>query len=168
MNPPQIQEYPEWYQKYVSLVEGDVIQILEKQVTDFPSFVNSLVEKADYAYAPGKWTIKELIGHMVDTERILSFRLLCFARGEKAAIPGFEEDEYVANAHFHDRSLASLADEFSLVRKANMYLISSLNDDELNQIGNANGKDMSARALVFILAGHVIHHTKVIKDRYLQ
>ncbi|MFD0940409.1 DinB family protein [Pedobacter boryungensis] len=167
MNRPQTQEYPEWGNTYIRLVEGDVIEILTKQATDFAEFINSLVEKADYAYAPGKWTIKELIGHIVDTERILVFRLLCFARGEKAPLPGFEEDDYVAAANFADLSLFSFAEEFILLRKANLYLINSLNEDELNRIGNANGKQMSVRSLVYILAGHIIHHTNVIKERYL-
>jgi uncharacterized damage-inducible protein DinB len=167
MNRPQTQEYPEWGNTYIRLVEGDVIEILTKQATEFAEFINSLVEKADYAYAPGKWTIKELIGHIVDTERILVFRLLSFARGEKAALPGFEEDDYVAAAHFKDRSLFSFGEEFTLLRKANLYLINSLNEDELNVIGNANGKQMSVRSLVYILAGHIIHHTNVIKERYL-
>lgn len=167
MNPPQTQEYPEWGKTYIKLVEGDVIELLTQQATDFPNFINNLVEKGDYAYAPGKWTIKELIGHIIDTERILIYRLLCIARGEKAALPGFEEDDYVANAHFKDRSLFSLSEEFALMRKSNMYLIKSLNEEELNKIGNANGKDMSTRSLVFVLAGHIIHHTKVIKERYL-
>ncbi|MFA6277842.1 MAG: DinB family protein [Pedobacter sp.] len=167
MNRPQTQEYPEWGNTYIRLVEGDVIEILTKQATEFAEFLNSLVEKADYAYAPGKWTIKELAGHIVDTERILVFRLLSFARGEKAALPGFEEDDYVAAAHFQDRSLFSFAEEFTLLRKANLYLINSLNEDELSIIGNANGKQMSVRSLVYILAGHIIHHTNVIKERYL-
>lgn len=167
MNRPQTQEYPEWGNTYIRLVEGDVIEILTKQATEFAEFINSLVEKADYAYALGKWTIKELIGHIVDTERILVFRLLSFARGEKVALPGFEEDDYVAAAHFQDRSLFSFAEEFTLLRKANLYLINSLNEDELNIIGNANGKQMSVRSLVYILAGHIIHHTNVIKERYL-
>jgi len=167
MNPPQAQEYPEWAQNYINQIEGDVIEILEKQVEDFSSFINNLVAKSDYAYAPGKWTIKELVGHVIDTERILVFRLLSFARGEKASLPGFEEDDYVANAHFKDRSLFSLSDEFTLLRKSNLYLIKSLNEDELNRTGNANGKQISVRAIIYVLAGHIIHHTKIIKERYL-
>lgn len=167
MNRPQIQEYPEWYEKYISLVEGDVLILLEKQVKDFADFINSLVEKADDAYAPGKWTIKELVGHMIDTERIMVFRLLSFARGDKNKLPGFEEDEYVANAHFKDRSLFSFSEEFALLRKSNLYLIKSLNEEELNKSGNANGNQISVKALVYILAGHIIHHTRIIKERYL-
>ena len=167
MNPPQIQEYPDWGKKYISLVEGNVIDILTNQVQDFSSFISGLAAKADDAYAPGKWTIKELFGHMIDTERILVFRLLCIARGEKAALPGFEEDEYVVNAHFSDQDLLTMVEEFVLLRKANLYLINSLNETELNRIGNANGLNISVRALMYILAGHIIHHTNVIKERYL-
>lgn len=167
MNRPQTQEYPEWYNKYISLVKGDIIEILEKQVTEFSDFINSLVGKGDYAYAPGKWTIKELIGHIIDTERIMTFRLLCFARGEKASIPGFEEDDYVAIAHFNDRSLLSLSEEFSLLRKSNLYLIKSLNEEELSRYGNSNGNNMSVKAFVYVLAGHIMHHVNVIKERYL-
>ncbi|TKC12528.1 DinB family protein [Pedobacter polaris] len=167
MNQPQTQEYPEWYERYISLVEGDVIEILEKQISDFSNFINNLIEKGDYAYAPGKWTIKELVGHIIDTERIMAFRLTCFARNEKGQIPGFEEDEYVANANFKARSLFSLSEEFAQLRKANMFLIKSLNDEELARSGNANGNLISVKALVYVLAGHIIHHTNVIKERYL-
>lgn len=167
MNRPQTQEYPEWGKGYISLVEDNVVEVLTKQATDFPNFINNLIEKGDYAYAPGKWTIKEMLGHMIDTERIMIFRLLCFARGEKAELPGFEEDAYVANAHFKDRTLFSLSEEFAILRKSNLYLIHSLNEEELDRMGTANGKTISVRALTYILAGHVIHHTNIIKERYL-
>jgi hypothetical protein len=167
MNRPQTQEYPEWGNRYISLIEGNINQVLTDQATDFPNFINNLIEKGDYAYAPGKWTIKEMLGHIIDTERIMVYRLLCFARGEQAALPGFEEDDYVANASFKDRTLFSLSEEFAVLRKSNLYLINSLNEEELDRIGNANGKNISVRALTFILAGHVIHHTNVIKERYL-
>lgn len=167
MNQPQTQEYPEWAKRYISLVEGNIVEILTSQAVDFPNFVNNLIEKADYAYAPGKWTIKEMIGHIVDTERILTYRLLCIARGEKASLPGFEEDDYVANAHFKDRSLFSLSEEFTLMRKSHLYLINSLNEEELDRMGNANGKNISVRALVYILAGHIMHHIGIVKERYL-
>lgn len=167
MNPPQIQDYPQWYKGYIDLVDGDVLQILETQAKNFAAFVQQHADKADYAYAPGKWTIKEMFGHIIDTERIMVFRLTSFARAEKSALPGFNEDDYVTNAHFKDRSLASLCEEFVLLRKSNMYLINSLNEEELNRSGNANGNLISVRALVFILAGHVMHHKNVIIERYL-
>lgn len=168
MNRPQPSEYPAWAETYIKLVEDDVLQILESQATEFADFINNLVEKADYAYAPGKWTIKQLIGHMIDTERILTYRLTCFARGEKTPLPGFEEDDYVANAHFSDRSLLSFSEEFSLLRRSNMFLFKSLQEQELNQMGNASNRDITVRAMLFVLAGHIIHHTRIIKERYLE
>lgn len=167
MNRPQAQEYPEWGLQYISQVDGDVLEILETQATSFGNFVNSLTEKADYAYAQGKWTIKELVGHMVDTERILVYRLLCFARDEKAELPGFDEDAYVASAHFKNLSLFNMSEEFALLRRANLFLIKSLTEAELDKKGTASGKQISVRALVYVLAGHVIHHFKIIKERYI-
>ena len=167
MNRPQIQEYPEPFSNYINLVEGDVIELLSQQVSDFSNFLNNIVEKGDYAYAPGKWTIKELVGHIIDTERIMVFRLTSFARAEKAALPGFDENDYVTNAHFGDRSLESLCEEFVLLRKSNMHLLKSLNEEELSRSGTANGNQITVKALVYILAGHVMHHKKVIVERYL-
>lgn len=167
MNPPQIQDYPQWYKGYIDLVDGDVLDILENQADAFAAFICSIADKADYAYAPGKWTIKEMFGHIIDTERIMVFRLTSFARAEKSALPGFDENDYVTNAHFKDRSLESLCDEFVLLRKSNMFLVNSLNEEELNRSGNANGNQISVKALVYILAGHVMHHKNVIVERYL-
>ncbi|MGE6218186.1 DinB family protein [Nubsella zeaxanthinifaciens] len=167
MNQPQTPEYPRWAEKYISLVGDNVITTLAAQATDFPNFMRGLQAKADYAYAPGKWTIKELLGHMIDTERVLVYRLMCIARGEKASLPGFDEDNYVAHAHFSQSELADLAEEFGLLRKANLFLIKSLNKEELNRKGVANDLEISVRAIVFVLAGHVIHHQKIIEERYL-
>ncbi|MBE9600626.1 DinB family protein [Pedobacter sp. MC2016-24] len=167
MNLPQTHEYPVWAEAYISLVDADVQKILKKQATDFPEFISGLGKKGDYAYAPGKWTIKQLIGHIIDSERVFAYRLTCFARGEIHALPGFEEDEYVANAHFQDRTLHSLAEEFSLLRKANLFLFQSLTEKELNRSGTASERQISVRALLFVIAGHLIHHTQIIKERYL-
>ncbi|NQX55538.1 DinB family protein [Pedobacter panaciterrae] len=167
MNRPQTHEYPAWAETYIKLVGEDVIELLEKQAIEFPDFINSLIEKADYAYAPGKWTIKELIGHIIDTERVFVYRLMCFARGEQHALPGFEEDDYVANAHFSDRSLLSLSEEFAHLRKSNLYLIKSFTERELNRSGTASERQITVRAILFVMAGHIMHHVGIIKERYL-
>lgn len=168
MNRPQTHEYPAWAETYIKLIDGDdILNILERQATEFPGLISDLIEKADYAYAPGKWTIKELAGHIVDTERILVYRLTCFARGEHQSLPGFEEDDYVAHAHFSDRSLLSLSEEFALLRKANLYLFKSLTEAELGRTGTANDKQITVRALLFVIAGHIMHHVQIIKERYL-
>jgi hypothetical protein len=167
MNRPQTSEYPVWAETYISLVEDNVLEILEQQVLDYPDFINSVLEQADYSYAPGKWTIKEVAGHVIDTERVLVYRLMCFARNEAAALPSFDEDSYVLNAHFKIRDLTSFSEEFSLMRKSNLYLFKSLIEEELNRGGTASGRAINVRSLLYVIAGHVIHHTKIIKERYL-
>jgi len=163
MNPLQ----PKVYADYPSLVQGDVLEILEYQATEFPDFLKSIDHKADYAYAEGKWTLKEMAGHIIDTERILVYRLTAVIRGEQSALPGFDEDEYVLQAHFADRNLLSFAEEFSLMRKANLYLFRSINDRELNRTGFASGKEITARRLLLTVAGHLIHHIHIIQERYV-
>jgi hypothetical protein len=167
MNPPQTQDHPQWCKHYIELVETDVLTTLAVQANDFTNFVLNHGDKENYAYAPGKWTIKEMLGHIIDTERVLFFRLMCFARGERQSLPGFDEDNYVKNARFSELLLQDLCDEFVAVRSANMYLLRSLNEEELDRKGFANNQEISARALVFVLAGHVIHHQNIIKERYL-
>lgn len=167
MNLPQTHEYPVWYEPYISLVDQDVMRILKKQATDFPDFLKGLSKKGDYAYAPGKWTIKQMVGHIIDSERVFSYRLTCFARGEIHGLPGFDENEYVDNAHFQDRTLSSLAEEFNLLRSANLFLFKSLTEKELNRSGIASERQITVRALLFVIAGHLMHHVQVIKDRYL-
>lgn len=167
MNLPQPSEYSGHVKTYISLVNGDVIELLERQTTEFPELINSLAAKADYAYAPGKWTIKEIVGHVIDTERIFVYRMTAFARAEQAAQPGFEQDDYVTNASFSDRNLSDLIEEFVFLRKANLYFFRSLNEAELDRSGTASDRKISVRAILFATAGHLIHHTQIINERYL-
>ncbi|WP_291403152.1 DinB family protein [Daejeonella sp.] len=165
---PQADEFPLFYKGYIDTVGDDVLAELEQQLDSFPKFLNAVSEeKASYAYAEGKWTIKEVIGHVIDTERIMSYRALRFARQDSTALPGFDENDYVKYAHFADRSLQSLVDEFIVVRKSTMYLLNSFNELELNQSGISNDRPISVRALIYILAGHVNHHQRILKERYL-
>ena len=163
MNQPQ----PKKYRDYPSLVTGDVMEVLQAQATTFPDFLSGLTHLADYAYAPGKWTLKEMSGHIIDTERILVYRLTAIARGEQVSLPGFDEDEYVAGAHFADRQLSSFAEEFSSLRKANLYLFRSLTLDDLGRSGTASGKPITVERLLYTIAGHLIHHIEIINERYL-
>lgn len=168
MNRPQTQEFNPFYGGYIATVADDVLAELNSQATELPAFIKSIpVGKADFAYADGKWTIKEVLGHMLDTERIMTFRALCFARNEMQGFPGFDENEYVAQAHFNDRSLESLAEEFASLRKANLFLFASFNETELSRIGKASGHPVSVRALLFIIAGHINHHQRILNERYL-
>ena len=168
MKRPQAEEFPLFYNGYVDTVSENVLTELEQQMESFSALLRSIsAEKASFAYAEGKWTIKELAGHVIDTERIMAYRALRIARNDTTPLPGFDENDYVANAHFADRSLESLADEFAALRKANMNLIRSLNAIEIDRSGISNEKPISVRALIFIMAGHVNHHVAILKQRYL-
>lgn len=168
MNRPKADEYPLFYKGYIDTVNDDVLAELEQQAESFSVFLKGIPElKASHAYAEGKWTIKELVGHVIDTERIMAYRLLRISRNDTTPLAGFEENYFVANARFADRTLSSFADEFASVRNSNLFLIKSLNDEELSRIGVANEKPISARALLFILAGHVNHHHRILQERYL-
>jgi uncharacterized damage-inducible protein DinB len=168
MNRPQADEFAPYYGAYIQTVSDNIMGELEYQATSFPQFLHELSEeKASFAYAEGKWTVKQLVGHVVDTERIMAYRLLRISRNDLKALPGFDENMYVANSSFNERSLTSLADEFAAVRKANLYLFVSIKEDELLRTGTASDKPVSVRALLFIIAGHVNHHRNIISERYL-
>jgi len=169
MKRPQASEYPPYYEHYINLVRNDnVIKALKDQVLDIQALISEVPEeKEGYAYAEGKWTIKEVLGHIIDTERIMSYRALRFARKDKTPLSGFDENIFVANARFNQQTLYNLAHEFAIVREANLALWKQFNEDDLNEIGNANGKDVSVRATLFMIAGHTAHHMNVIKVKYL-
>jgi uncharacterized damage-inducible protein DinB len=168
MNRPYINEYAEFYQKYIDTVDNDVIDELETQAYAFPEFLRAIPSgKEDYKYAPGKWSIKELVGHVIDTERIMTYRALRFARNDSTAVAGFDEEHYVAHAHFSDRTLEGFAEEFNLLRRSNLHFFRSLTESELARTGTANGASVSVRALLFIIAGHLNHHRRIITERYL-
>ena len=167
-NQPKPEEYSPFHNNYISKVgNGDIVAILSELKDSTYNFLNTIpIAKADYAYAEGKWTIKEVIGHMIDAERTFAYRTLAFSRGQKE-LPGFEEDEYVANSTFNSRTMADLIEEFRSVREANLFLFRSLNPHQLLATGIANSNIISVRALLYIAAGHEIHHLNLIKERYL-
>jgi uncharacterized damage-inducible protein DinB len=170
MKRPEKSEYPEFLEPYIELIPGDkVLRSLESQMLELQALVSDLpTDKEDYAYAPGKWTIKEVIGHLIDCERVFGYRVLRFARGDSQALPGFNEKEYVPAGKFNKRSFYDLAHEFSVVREANIILVKNLDEDALSRRGNADGLDMTVRALVYSIAGHSAHHVRTIKSRYLE
>jgi hypothetical protein len=124
-------------------------------------------QQLNYRYAPGKWSLLELLRHMIDTERVMSYRALCIARGEQQALPGFDENLYAQNAAQSIGSFPDTLKEYQLIREANLLLFSTFNEESLSRIGNANGKEISARAILFVMAGHERHHLQVIGERYL-
>lgn len=169
MKKPEINEHPPYYKYYIDLVSSEHgVKALENQIIEMQQFIGSVpVEMEEYSYAEGKWTVKEVIGHICDVERILGYRALCIARGEQKELPGFNEDNYVLGGNFNKRSLYDLAHEFSIVRESNIAMFKSFDENTLDIMGKANGNSMSVRAILFMIAGHEKHHINVIKERYL-
>lgn len=171
MQRPAPEEYGQsvYTSRYVNLVSGDdVLDQLKKSFTEVQSLFSSLSEAQwNHRYAPGKWTLKELLAHMIDTERIMAYRALCIARGEKQALPGFDEETYAANGNYGKRLPSELLQEYRLVREANLLQFATFDETMVSQLGNANGKDITARAVLFVIAGHERHHLNIIQERYL-
>lgn len=167
--PPRPDEYHEFYAGYVSLVPpGDVVETLRSQLTSFVRlFADVPASKVDYRYAPGKWTTKEVIGHMIDTEWIFTYRALRFARGDQAALPGMDQDVFMAGANFGDRDLAGMVDELRHLRSASLALFASFDEAIWDRTGTASGCHFTVRAIAHVIAGHGLHHVGVLKERYL-
>jgi len=166
---PSDSEYDAYYRPMIGLVpDQPVLAVLDEQRYEIMGFLGSLDKAtADYRYGPEKWSVKEVLGHVVDTERIFGARALCFARGEVRPLPPFEQDDYVRSAGFDRRSLASISEEFEAVRRSTETLFESFDESQWNRDGVANEVRMSVRAVAYIVAGHAAHHMSVIRERYL-
>jgi len=166
---PASNEYANFYSNYVALATGDdVADVIKIHSQSIINFYNSLPEsKADYAYAEDKWTIKELMQHLIDTERIFVYRATRFARKDPQPLSGFEENEYVFNAKASFRTLQSLKDEFGFLRKSTDIFLENLDQEQLVQTGTANNHQTTVRAIAFIIFGHLLHHKNIIQERYL-
>ncbi len=168
MKRPEATEYAEFYAGYVSKVPGtDAVSVLESQRLQMVQLFAGRSERdGSFRYAPGKWTVKEVLGHVTDTERIFTYRALRIARGDQTPLASFEQDDYVKNGGFGERTLASLAEEFALVRAASIALFRSFSEEAWSRRGIASQKELSVRGLAFITAGHQIHHRLILEERY--
>lgn len=166
---PEKTDYDPYYERYISLVDGDdPIPALSAQASELRELLSKQSEeKGSHAYAEGKWTIKEVLSHLIDGERIFAYRALRISRGDETPIEGFEQDGYIENSHANERSFTDLLDEFDLLRKANLGQFRMLNDDDWSRTGTANNVSISVRALAFIMAGHISHHVNILRERYL-
>lgn len=166
---PAPTEYVPYFAKYVELVpEGDVLDLLTRQADETAAMIGALSDRdGDFRYAEGKWAIKEVVGHITDTERIFVYRALCFARGEAAGLPAFDENEYVRRANFSSRSLKDLLAELRTVRAATLSFLTGLDAEAIARRGIANKREYTVRAIAYIIAGHERHHVKIITERYL-
>lgn len=166
---PDPSEYTTYAERYISLVpDGAIGETLARQFEEYlPIYRGISEEKGAYRYAPGKWSLKQVLGHVIDTERILGFRGLAASRGEKKPIPGFEQDDYVAAVNFDGRTVSDLIDEFVAVRAASVRLFEHMTDEMLMRRAIANNNEISARAAGYFIAGHERYHIKHMKEHYL-
>lgn len=165
---PAPTEYAPYYEKYISLVPGDeVISLLESQGKHTVQLMARRGENdGNFRYAPDKWSIKEVLGHVSDTERIFTYRALRIARGDTTPLASFEQDDYVRSGEFNARTLRDLLEEFAEVRGATSALFRSLSPQAWNRHGVANNTEVSVRALAYMTAGHELHHVKILQERY--
>jgi hypothetical protein len=165
---PTDTEYAPFYAGYIARVpEINPLPALEAQPAEIQALADRVTpEDERYRYALGKWSVRQVVSHVIDTERVMGYRAFCIARGEVAPLPGFDERAYVANADADERPIKELAHEFAAVRHANLWVIRRWSDEDWHRIGNANGGVMSARAVTYIMAGHVRHHMALLRERY--
>jgi hypothetical protein len=168
MRRPEASEHAEYYANYVSQVPGsDVIAVMEAQrLQMLQLFAGRSERDGSFRYAADKWTVKEVLGHITDTERIFTYRALRIGRGDMTPLPGFEQDDFIRHGAFERRALADLAEEFGVVRSASLALFQSFGDEVWDRRGIASEREVTVRALAFITAGHQIHHRKILEERY--
>lgn len=166
---PAKSEFLPYYEKYIALVpDGDVISTLATQMTETQSLLRCLpASVATYRYAPDKWSVNEVVGHLIDSERIFTERALRFARNDATPIPGFEQDDYVRNATFDAYPLSELASELETVRQSTIFFFRHMDEQAWTRRGRANDAEVSVRALAYIIAGHELHHLEILRTRYL-
>lgn len=166
---PEKDEYAEFYANYVSLVEeNDIVTALREQTNNVRELLGGIsTEKQNYRYAEGKWSVREVLGHLVDAERVFSYRALRISRGDETPLASFEENFYVAESNFAWTEFSDLLEEFSALRQSNVLLFKNLTDEMRLRRGTASGATVSVRALAFIMCGHVSHHANILRTRYL-
>jgi hypothetical protein len=166
---PAANEYFEYYGRYISLVpQGDIINILKEQLISTLDFLHHIPEDmGDIRYQPEKWSIKEVIGHFIDVEWVFTYRALRFARNDETFLHGIEQDDLVAGANFAERNLSSLSNEFEHLRSANIVLFDSFDENILDRTGTASGYKFTVRSVIYVIAGHELHHIQILKERYL-
>ncbi|HVX41326.1 MAG TPA: DinB family protein [Gemmatimonadaceae bacterium] len=169
MERPAADEHAPYYERYVAKVpSGDLISLLREQVMDTTALLRGVsAERANYAYAPGKWSIKEVVGHMADTERVMAYRALRISRGDTTPLASFDENLFVANSNFASRTLDDLLEEFQVVRASTVHMARQLDERMLALRGTASANPVTVRALLYIIAGHERHHTALLRERYL-
>jgi hypothetical protein len=167
MSRPEPTEHAPYYARYIALVpEGDIVTTLANQLAESLPFLRGITEaQGKTRHAPYTWSVKEVVGHLTDTERIFGYRAMRFARNDQTPLPGFEENDYVRNAHFDACSLKGLVDEFEAVRRSHLAFFGNLSEEAWARSGLANNNGVSVRAIAFIMAGHELHHVNILRKR---
>lgn|SRR5262245_11467910 len=164
---PEAGEHDPYFNKYIKMVGDDALAALRAGSASTPRLLSGVSEsQAMFRYEPGKWSVKEVVGHVIDGERVFAYRTLRIARADRTPLPGFDETKWVPEGHFDRRSLPDLVAEYSAVRAATIALLSSLEPEALTRRGTANDQEVSVRALAHIMAGHELHHVALLKERY--
>jgi uncharacterized damage-inducible protein DinB len=165
---PSDDQVPDFHRGYFAAIahERDAVPVLDAQLTLMRALATLPDGVADHRYAPGKWSVREVVGHLADGERVVAYRLLCLARGEAGPLPRFDEQAYAAQSNAGRRSMASLAEELALVRQATLALVRSLDEADLDRRGRVGDWTLTPRVLAFVIAGHVQHHVNVLRERY--
>ncbi|MBK7141457.1 MAG: DinB family protein [bacterium] len=168
--PPADTEFAAYYRTYTALVPaGDILKTMSQQQAAALQLISTISEsEADFAYAPGKWSIKEVLGHVTDGERVFAYRALRIARGDETPLPGFDENKFAASGGHAARTLESIALEFDHLRTSSLDLFASFDETAWLRKGTASGHPVSVRAMAWIIAGHLDHHLKIIRERYLK
>lgn len=169
MSNVDLSRVPEYYHKYINLSINDNLKTaLQKHQTNLISFLENIPEeKWDFRYAEGKWSIKEMVQHIIDGERVFSYRALCFSRKDKTELPSFDENLFTKNANAGARSKQDLIDELKTIQKSSVQMFNSFNEEQLEQPGIASGKPTYVKGIAYILVGHALHHKKILEERYL-
>lgn len=167
---PDLTRVPDYYHKYIAQVkEDDLMNALKKQTKSFTRMLNNIPKKKrEFRYAEGKWSVKEVLQHIIDAERVFAYRALCFARKDTTPLPSFDENAYADNSKADSRKWKEIVNEFMAVRLSTLYLFASLDKGQLESSGTASGKSVYVHGIGFIIAGHVTHHANILKEKYLK
>jgi uncharacterized damage-inducible protein DinB len=169
MKRPSEGDFAPFYANYIKNVPDDALKAFESQLNTTNTFFKSIPQgKIDYRYAEGKWSIKEIIGHLIDNERVMSYRALAISRNEKQSLPGFDENDYIRESNYSKRNYPDLVEELKKIRESNILMFKNFSEEILNRRGVANNSEVTVRAILFIITGHELHHINIIKERYLK
>ncbi|RED66216.1 DinB family protein [Cohnella lupini] len=166
---PRQEEYGTYYEQYIGLVPtGNIVEFLADVLKTTSELLSDIPEdRGNYRYAPDKWSLKEVLGHINDNERVMAYRLLRFARGDRTPLAGYDQDEFMKGVSFDSLSLTEIIEDYISVRRSTLTLLRGLSEEAWSRRGIANDNEMSVKALAYIIAGHELHHLNIVKERYI-